>query len=80
MSEQTLSLYHFPSCPYCQNVSAYIRQNEIEGIELKNIMDEPDFRQELFFLTGKNQVPCLVIDGEPMLESDDIIDWLVQNK
>jgi glutathione S-transferase len=29
-------------------------------------------------LTGKTQVPCLVIDGKPMHESEDIKQYLYQ--
>ncbi|MBW1881075.1 MAG: glutathione S-transferase domain-containing protein [Deltaproteobacteria bacterium] len=25
--------------------------------------------------TGRTQVPCLFVDGEPMFESLDIVDW-----
>lgn len=28
---------------------------------------------------GKTQVPCLVIDGKPLYESLDIIEWLKTN-
>ncbi len=37
---------------------------------------EPGVIDDLVSLTGKTQVPCLVINGEPMLESDDIIAYL----
>ena len=40
---------------------------------------EEGAEQRLVELGGKAQVPCLVIDGEPMYESDDIIAWLAEN-
>jgi len=49
------------------------------AISLKNVKESSDIREELLALSGKTQVPCLVIDGKPMLESADIIDWLKEN-
>ena len=37
---------------------------------------EGDNLAELTKLTGKTQVPCLVVGGDPMLESDAIIAYL----
>ena len=35
-------------------------------------------REALFRATGRTQVPCLFVDGVPLLESLDIIDWLTR--
>lgn len=35
--------------------------------------------EELIRLGGKDQVPMLLIDGEPLYESDDIIEWFKNN-
>lgn len=67
-------LYYKPTCPYCQKVLAYMADQDI-AMEMRNTM-EPGVRDELIELNGKTQVPCLVIDGDPMLESDDIIAYL----
>jgi glutaredoxin len=50
---------------------------EKNGIELdmKSTTD-PQNAATLLQVGGKNQVPCLFIDGAPMYESDDIIAWL----
>ena len=48
-------------------------------IPMKNILDQPQFRQELLELGGTTQVPCLVINGKPLYESDDIIQWFKNN-
>jgi glutathione S-transferase len=45
-------------------------------MEMRDIMENPAFRDELMSLAGKTQVPCLVIDGKPMHESDDIVSYL----
>jgi glutaredoxin len=45
-------------------------------LELKNIQESSASLEELKRLTGRTQVPCLVIDGKPMLESEDIVSRL----
>ncbi|MEW5894651.1 MAG: glutaredoxin [Candidatus Omnitrophota bacterium] len=71
-----LELYYKPACPYCKKVLQYIDRNHIQGIELKDKSAHPEFEKELITIGGKPQVPCLMIDGEPLYESDDIIQWL----
>lgn len=45
-------------------------------MELHNIHENEDDREELIRVGGKQQVPCLFIDGKPMYESGDIVMWL----
>jgi glutaredoxin 3 len=73
-----LTLYHSPNCPFCQRVFNYIQGAGIE-LEMKDVRSNPANRQELVSIGGKGQVPCLVIDGQALYESMDIIDWLRQN-
>jgi len=47
-----------------------------DRVELRDTRKDPANRQALIGLTGGTQVPCLVIDGKPMLESSDIIRWM----
>jgi glutaredoxin len=77
--KQSLILYHFEECPYCQKVSRFINQNQLT-IATKNIHKDPLAKEELLRISGKTQVPCLLIDGEPLFESDDIITWLTANQ
>ncbi|SFM14783.1 glutaredoxin family protein [Halanaerobium salsuginis] len=75
-----LTLYYFPTCPYCQKVTKFIEKNNLnEKIEFKNINQDTKAEKELIETGGKRQVPCLFIDGEPLYESDDIINWLKSN-
>ena len=74
-----LKLYYFESCPFCQKVLHFISETK-HNIILKNIREEQAFKDELIKATEKSQVPCLIIDGTPMLESDDIIKYLDKNK
>ena len=76
-----LTLYHFPSCPFCRRVSAFIKQNGIK-ISDKNIMQNSSDRQALIKGGGSAQVPCLRIEDKTgvrwMYESMDIIRYLEQ--
>ncbi len=73
-----LVLYQFPECPYCQKVLKVIDELKVK-VEMKNTRTSTKDREELIALNGKTQVPCLVIDSKPMLESDDIVHWLRKN-
>lgn len=74
-----LKLYHLELCPYCRKVRNYIKDNDL-AVELVDIKADPKNQEELIKLGGKNQVPMLLIDGEPFYESGDIIEWLKENK
>jgi glutaredoxin 3 len=71
-----LTLYYSATCPFCQKVLRYCDANGIK-LELKSTLN-PEAREELIRVGGKSQVPCLFIDGEPLYESNDIIDYLAE--
>jgi glutaredoxin len=72
-----LELYHFESCPYCAKVRKSIDQLGVKSqIQYFDIEKDEAAEQRLVKMNDDSQVPCLVIDGKPMLESDDIVDWL----
>lgn len=73
-----LTLYYFVGCPYCQKVRGYMLQAGIT-IPMKDTQTDPRNREELVKIGGKGQVPCLVIDGKALYESNDIIEWLKKN-
>lgn len=72
---RALVLYKYDSCPYCQRVMRTIDDLGLE-LERRDTMRDPQARKELVAATGWTQVPCLFIDGQPLLESTDIIEWL----
>jgi glutaredoxin len=75
-----LELYHFESCPYCGKVRRYIEENGLKSkIEYHDILKDKSAHDRLMKLNDDEQVPCLVVDGKPILESDDIITWLKEN-
>ena len=76
----TLQLYHRWHCPYSKRVRDHIDQHKLKDqIEYVEVGEDSGAEEKLNALTGRSQVPCLVIDGEPLLESSDIVEWLQTN-
>lgn len=75
MATPDLHLYYRPTCPYCQKVLRYMQAYNIE-LPLHDITASEADRAYLVEHGGRQQVPCLFIDGEALYESDDIIDYL----
>ena len=78
MPNPSVVLYHDIPCPYCKRVRDFLDSRHI-SIPMKDIMADPAYWQELLDIGGKGQVPCLFIDGKPLYESADIIEWFNQN-
>ena len=76
-SEKDLALYIKNLCPYCLKVTSFMNKNGIE-IPTKDVYSDVDAMVELVTIGGKNQAPCLFIDGRPLYESDDIIAFLAE--
>ena len=79
-AEDKLALYHFNGCPFCSYVRAGIERLGID-VELRDILQNPEFRDELITARGRATVPVLRInspDGEEhwMPESRDIMAYL----
>lgn len=74
-----LKLYYKKVCPFSQKVLRAIEDNNLKNIELREITEVEQYREELVNIGGKEQVPCLFIDDKPMYESDDIINYLLEN-
>jgi glutaredoxin len=77
-----LSLYQLPSCPFCVKVRRTMKREGL-NIELRNINQQNDYREELIREGGKRTVPCLRIekdDGQVqwLYESSDVISYLQQ--
>ena len=78
MTSPKLALYYYDSCPFCQIVIRAIKDIGIR-VEFRNIHEEDEHLFKLRNDTGRQTVPCLYIDGEPMFESQDIVNWLQKN-
>ena len=73
-----LELFMKPTCPYCIKVMNFMSENNIT-IPLRDIVADESAAETLITIGGKRQVPCLFIDGKPLYESGDIIEWLRNN-
>lgn len=74
-----LMLYYKDTCPYCKKVFNYLEDLH-KTIPFKNIKGDTEYTNELIQFGGKKQVPCLVIDGQALYESDAIILWIEEHK
>ena len=75
----SMKLYMFDTCPFCKKVIKAIEESGRTDIEFANIHKNEKDREELVKVGGKEQVPCLFIDGKPLYESADIIKYLKDN-
>ena len=73
-----LILFYMEGCPYCNIVRKYIKNNDI-SVKMVDIYADPKNQEQLMELGGQDQVPMLLIDGKPLYESDDIIEWFKAN-
>ncbi len=72
-----VQLYHRWHCPYSARVRDFIDEHQLGSrIEYVELGEVEDAETRLAEMTGRSQVPCLVIDGNPILESADIVQWL----
>ncbi len=76
-----LELYYYDQCPFCQRVLGAIKSLSLEEcISMKNTFTDSQNAQFHKQKTGRSTVPCLYIDGSPLFESLDIINWLEANQ
>ena len=73
------TLYHFRISPFAWRVRRKIAQYGLE-IPMRDILEDPHAQEELVSKGGKDQVPCLKIEGTGspakwMYESADINDY-----
>ena len=68
------TLYYKKTCPFCVKVLRFMEANDITLD--KRDTQQPGNEQDLIRVGGKKQVPCLVVGGRPLYESDDIIAYL----
>lgn len=75
LEEHAITLYYFPSCPYCQKVENYLHSIH-KKVPMKNTRTDPKAAEELKKIGGYATVPCLIVDGKAIYGSDTIIQWL----
>ena len=74
-----LELFMFEGCPYCKRVTDEIERQGRTDVELHDTRKNPADHERLVEVGGMSQVPCLFIDGEPMYESIEIVNWLAEH-
>lgn len=70
---ENLRLFVLPQCPYCNKVRDYLKDKDFD-VEIVDV-NVPENQDELMRVGGQDMVPCLFIDGKPLYESGDIIQW-----
>jgi glutaredoxin len=79
-SQQKIELFHRMSCPFSAKVRDFIATHHLKPLVVfHDIEKEPRAFKTLKRLSKGEQVPCLVIDDKPLLESEAIIHWLAEN-
>ena len=73
-----LELYYRDFCGYSRKVLDYMEEHGIK-MALHCLQTEEGAEERLVEIGGKAQVPCLIIDGKALYESDDIIAYLAAN-
>ncbi len=73
-----LELYYRNFCGFSRKVLDYMEEHGIT-MTMHCLQTEEGAEQRLVELGGKAQVPCLIIDGKALYESDDIIAYLAEN-
>ncbi|MBC7691598.1 MAG: glutathione S-transferase N-terminal domain-containing protein [Methylotenera sp.] len=75
-----IELYHLQDCPFSAKVRDFVEKNDLKDqITYHDVGENEDDMKALVELTDDEQVPCLVVEGRPIHESDEIIDWLKEN-
>lgn len=70
---QYLKLYQFNACPFCVKIRRVIKRLDLK-IEIRDVLKNPQFEQELIEKGGKRQVPCLRI-----MDQNGSVEWLYES-
>lgn len=72
-----IELYHLWDCPHAARVRDFVERNRMrQYVRYVDVDDEPGAEDRLEDATGTTRTPCLVVDGEAILGSAQIISWL----
>ncbi len=76
---EELKLYVMETWPFCVKVVDFLNEKGLE-VEILDINEDPKNKEDLKRIGGKVQVPMLLIDGKPLYESSDIMEWCKKNR
>ncbi|MDI6859308.1 MAG: glutaredoxin domain-containing protein [Methanocellales archaeon] len=64
-----VKVYSTPTCPFCDMVKRYLRENDIE-FEDVNVAEDAEAAKEVIEKSGRMIVPLMDIDGEIIVGFD----------
>lgn len=70
-----LVLFKNDTCPFCLRVMSAVAALGL-AIPVRDTRTDPRAKEDLVKLGGKSQVPMLLINGQPLYESADIVRFL----
>ncbi len=72
------TLFIKSSCGYSRKVLLALENLHLQGsVPVRNISGNREAEADLVRLAGKDQAPCLIVDGKVYQESDEIVQYLV---
>lgn len=64
-----VKIYITPSCPYCYTLKEFLKEKDIEFVEI-DISKDKAAKKEMIKKSGKMEVPIIEIDGEIVVGFD----------
>ncbi|MDA1190562.1 MAG: glutaredoxin [Candidatus Poribacteria bacterium] len=74
MAEARVKIYTRTACPYCHKALDILRKNNVPYDEV-NIAGREELRDEIERLTGRRDVPQILIDGKHIGDDDHLVEW-----
>ncbi len=80
MNKPKIIAYLKPTCGWSQGVRAVLRKYELP-FEDRDIINDPQQRQEMIELSGQMLSPCVVVDGHMLADvsGDEVETYLLAN-
>lgn len=66
----TVKVYSTPSCPFCVKTKEFLKQHNIEYVDL-NVAENEELRNEMIEKSDQMSVPVTDIDGEIIIGFDE---------
>jgi len=81
MNKPTIIAYLKPTCGWSQGVRAILRKYDLP-FEDRDIMNNPEQREEMIEKSGQMLSPCVEINGRMLadISGDELEAWMLANK
>lgn len=73
-----LELYYSPENETCKKIMSLLKLQHLTYTP-KDISGNLVHLQKLLHITGSKMIPCLFVDGLPIQNENEIINWINQN-